>query len=489
MEVNMVKQLPERADFEHLKGQAKALLQSLRSGDAEALARAGEAQSSYRLADAQRIVAREYGFPSWTKLKRHVEGFADRRAAFWRALRGGDRDSVGALLDVDPSLLHSHDDEAFGAPVITIAAERDDRPLIDLLLDRGADVNARSTWWAGGFGAIDLASEATSQYLLSRGAKLTAHAAARLGYAKELREIVANNPDVVCERGGDGQYPLHFSKTPEIVDILVDAGAELDARDLDHVSTAAQFRIKEADVCRRLLERGATPDVYIALMLQDIPLLERLIDEDPECLSRMPTDPGNPMIPEAPGMPIYTYTIGLGRPFQVAQAFYKASASEVIERRSSPRLRLLSACWRGDEAAAKALADQVKDLSSKDMSILAEAAWTRRLKAVKLMLGLGFDPDATGVHHSSPLDRAAFHGFDDVIEAILPFGPSLTIENEFGGTPLSACVYGSLHSWRKDGNFARSVQLLLDAGSPKREKMRGSPEVNAVLEKHGITIG
>jgi len=50
--------LPERPDLGHLRQQAKDLL------------RAGEAE---RLADAQFLVARRYGFLSWPRLKRHVE--------------------------------------------------------------------------------------------------------------------------------------------------------------------------------------------------------------------------------------------------------------------------------------------------------------------------------------------------------------------------------------------------------------------------------
>lgn len=482
----MIKQLPERADLEHLKGQAKALLLSLRSGDADALARIGEQKSSYRLADAQRIVAREYGFPSWPRLKRHLEGAVDRRKAFFRALKGGDRGEVANLLDTDPGLIAAHDEDSFGAPPISVAAGRDDRQLIDLLLDRGADINARSNWWAGSFGALDTASPATSQYLLTRGAVLTAHAAARLGMATELRQIVLRHPEIVFERGGDGQFPLHFSKTPEIVDILVEAGAELDARDLDHTSTAAQFRIQDFDVCRRLVDRGASPDVYIAIMLDDAALLESLIDQDPECLSRTPLDSGNPMIPEAPGMPIYTYTIGLGRPFQVAGNHRKERAIRIIASHSSPVQRLLAACWNGEESVARELAPYVSELTPRDQAIIAEAAWGRKLTTVRLMLEIGFDPDATGVHHSSPLDRAAFHGFDDVIAEILKYGPSLSILNEFGGTPLTACAHGSIHSWRKDGNFAKSIELLLAAGSPHPVKAHGSPEVNAILQKHGI---
>ncbi|WP_035602292.1 ankyrin repeat domain-containing protein [Haloferula sp. BvORR071] len=413
----------------------------------------------------------------------------ENQAAFFRAIKSGDLGELLRLLEAEPALANAHAEECFGAVPIALAAERNDCAMIDLLLGHGAEVNGKSSWWAGGFGALDFAGEETARHLLAKGAHLTAHAAARLGWLDALKEILSTDPGAVQQRGGDGQFPLHYASTPEIVDLLVDAGADLEARDLDHVSTAAQTRIKDGAVCRRLLERGARPDIYIAVMLEDIPLLHRLIDEDPECLSRMPTDPGNPMIHRAPGLPIYTYTIGLGQPFQVALQHGKGLASQAIYDRSSPAQRLLIACWSGDADTARALAAHVKDLTAREQALLPAAAWERKLEVVRLMLELGFDADATGVHHSSALDRAAFHGFDDVVELVLRYQPSLTIKNEFGGTPLGACIFGSLNSWREDGNFPRCVEMLLEAGSSRPEKSQGSAAVNEVLLRYGIGIG
>ncbi len=262
----MSKQLPDNASLEHLKSQAKSLLAALQSNDAGAQARLVglPIEQPFQLADAQLVIAREYGFDSWSKLKRHVESATDRTKAFFAAIRAGDRTRVQALIAEDSALVRARDEDDFGAPPITVATYRNDLLMIDLLLVSGVDVNDRSNWWAGGFGPLDLASEETSLYLLSRGATLTAHAAARLGMANELAALIAADPTVVHARGGDGQYPLHFAKTPEIVDILVDAGADLDARDVDHEGTAAQHRILDAPVLRRLVQRGATQDVFTA---------------------------------------------------------------------------------------------------------------------------------------------------------------------------------------------------------------------------------
>ena len=62
----MSRELPEFPSLEHLKKQAKDLLH------------AGRAT---KLVEAQRLVAQDYGFPSWAKLKVHVESFAADRAS------------------------------------------------------------------------------------------------------------------------------------------------------------------------------------------------------------------------------------------------------------------------------------------------------------------------------------------------------------------------------------------------------------------------
>jgi hypothetical protein len=75
----VVKQLPIAPSLEFERKQAKALLRALRNGDVAALERlvathpkhrsaSAEAIAGLRLADAQLVIAREYGFASWPRL-------------------------------------------------------------------------------------------------------------------------------------------------------------------------------------------------------------------------------------------------------------------------------------------------------------------------------------------------------------------------------------------------------------------------------------
>jgi len=238
---------------------------------------------------------------------------------------------------------------------------------------------------------------------------------------------------------------------------------------------------------RRLIERGATPDVFIAVILDDADLLRRLLESDPEAISRRPLEPGNPWIPTAPGAHIYSYTIGNVALHQVATDHARESAYRLLWDKSTPGQRLAMVAWRGDrEAARKLLGDNpnlISSLGPEDRRMLPDAAWRRKTECVKLMLELGFDPNVRGGEASAAIDRAAFHGFDDVIDAILPYHPDLTVRNAYGGTPLGACIYGSMHGWRKDGDYPRSVRLLLEAGAIPPESIAGSPEVQAVLRE------
>jgi len=82
--MSALRPLPPRPSLEFERKEAKALLRLLRAGDTRALARARARHSTLpsspndlRLADAQLIIAREYGFASWPKLVRYF-GDLDR---------------------------------------------------------------------------------------------------------------------------------------------------------------------------------------------------------------------------------------------------------------------------------------------------------------------------------------------------------------------------------------------------------------------------
>ncbi|MEM6561311.1 MAG: ankyrin repeat domain-containing protein, partial [Planctomycetota bacterium] len=64
------KKLPVDPSLENLRKQAKQLLRGYQDGSPEAVTRVGRVftEKPVKLADAQHVVAVEYGFASWPKL-------------------------------------------------------------------------------------------------------------------------------------------------------------------------------------------------------------------------------------------------------------------------------------------------------------------------------------------------------------------------------------------------------------------------------------
>src|SRR5579862_3996242 len=88
--------LPVRPNLTQLRHQAKDLLRAARSGDAAALVRIRAVSGRLMLASAQLALARDFGFPSWRRLKDEVE----RR----EILNSRDTVRLTALLAAGPTL-------------------------------------------------------------------------------------------------------------------------------------------------------------------------------------------------------------------------------------------------------------------------------------------------------------------------------------------------------------------------------------------------
>ncbi|MGH9628136.1 MAG: hypothetical protein ACRD7E_07320 [Bryobacteraceae bacterium] len=158
--------------------------------------------------------------------------------------------------------------------------------------------------------------------MVQQGADQAVHVAARAGLADQVAEMLAKDPALRDAKGVDARTPLHCAGTVAVAALLLDHGARIDARDEDHHSTPAQWRIGESPVVARfLLERGAKADIFLAAALGDLPLAERLVAEDRGCLAhRIGKAPEFPPIGhEGRGGTIYQWTLHFNSyPHQVA---------------------------------------------------------------------------------------------------------------------------------------------------------------------------
>ena len=506
----MIKSLPSRPNLEQLKNQAKDLLKSLKSGHPDAMRRIrenhplGSAASEpgmnaaeLSLVDAQLVIAREYGFASWLKLKEHIDAVVldagDPMELFKQAFANHDADLFRRLLDRHPNLKARINEPvaAFDAPVITRVRTRE---MLEVLLDAGADLNARSQWWAGGFGLLDGASPELAAYAIERGAMVGVHAAARLGLTGKLHELIEADPGLVNARGGDGQTPLHFASTIEVARYLLDRGADIDARDVDHESTPAQYMVRERqEVLRFLIQRGCRTDVLMASALGDAERVRKHLDADPECVRVRVNCEHFPMINPRAGGTIYQWTLGWHvSAHEVARQFGHEDILRLLMDRSPADVKLIAAGWLDDESEVRSLLAENRDLaaglSEADRRQVAHAARNNNSAAVRRMLAAGLPVSALGQHGATPLHWAAFHGNVEMTREILRYNPPLEVHDaDFNLPPLGWGIYGSEHGWHcLTGNYAAAVEALIQAGAKLPEKTGGTDAVREVLERYGV---
>ena len=508
----MSKSLPPRPNLEQLKKQAKELLKSFKSGDAAALQRIRENHPDYSrsspseiravslpLHDAQLVIAREYGFASWPQLKERVESLAgagDPVEAITAAMKANDATLLEQVLERHPELKSRLNDpipgSAFGTTLLMIAVQRGNKEMVDVLLRAGADIKARSHWWAGSFGVLD-DDHGLASFLIERGAIVDAHAAARLGMFDKLKELVVADPQVVHTRGGDGQTPLHFTKSVKVADFLLDHGANIDALDIDHESTPAQYMIRDRqEIARHLVARGCKTDILMAAALGDIELVRKQLDADPKCIRTSVSEEYFPKQNPRAGGSIYIWTLGHHKTaHMIAREFGHEDVYRFLMERSPEELKLAQAAELGDEATFKALLtsrpDLTRTLSEDERRKVVNAAQNNNTNAVRMMLEAGWPVDARGQHGGTPLHWAGFHGNAEMAKIILRYNPPLEWKDkDFDAPPLGWAIHGSEHGWYcKTGNYAGTVEVLLEAGAKPPKKLEGTEAVKTILRRFG----
>jgi ankyrin repeat protein len=405
-----------------------------------------------------------------------------------QAFKNDDSVLIRKLLELHPEFRAKINEPIadFDSPAVTHVRSRE---MLDVLLDAGADLNTKSRWWAGGFGLLHQVEPDLASYAIQRGAFVDIHAAARLGLMDRVRELIASDPALVHARGGDGQTPLHFARSIEIAEFLLEQGAEIDARDVDHESTPAQWMVCERrEVAAFLVKRGCKTDLLMAAALGREDLVRHHLERDPDCIRIRVSNEYFPMINPRSGGTIYQWTLGwYVSAHDVAKQLGHERIRALLLDRSPADVKLAVAAWGGDEPAAKLLAQNpglVVSLSPADRRLLAHAARNNDLAAVRTMLRAGWPLHATSQHGATALHWAAFHGNAEMIREILHHHPSLECRDpEFNSTPLGWAIYGSEHGWHRDkGNYVASVGALLDAGAKvPEESATGTQAVKEVL--------
>ena len=344
----MHRDLPPFPNLNQQRNLAKTLLKAFASRDGDArqrfrehhprLAGASDAELDTfdcKLADAQLVIAREYGLASWPELVRTIDAQtslvdlspaqkaralledpflvthphhgedADQVRALWRTMRAAmadDRPAVLRELDQRPELVTL---EFFYAAPIIFAAKEGHTALVEILLDRGANPSCVG-WW--GEEPVLAMAEERGHHETARVIKRAIERGHAPDEASRLMELVegrdhdalqkhlAEATDAGALRDRSGTSALH--KAVELADatavgLLIEAGAHVDEPDgryhmrpIDWAIWQPNFsRVDHWDIVDQLAAAGATVTIEVAAARRDAARVHELVAADRDAVN------------------------------------------------------------------------------------------------------------------------------------------------------------------------------------------------------------
>ncbi|MYD51582.1 MAG: hypothetical protein F4W93_08865 [Dehalococcoidia bacterium] len=194
---------------------------------------------------------------------------AGARYGIQHTIRMGMLEETRELLDTDPSLLNGTKkvDPRWPEGEVPLVLAAGDRDIFNLLLERGADVNARDPQgYTPLMAARSMGNDTAVQALLARGVSQDIFGAIMDKDAERVRELLRDDP-TAANPVGEGPVPLIWAgrySDYEIIRMLLEAGAEPNVwRDVDHFGKTALDMVisyQEDDVVQLMLDHGADPE-------------------------------------------------------------------------------------------------------------------------------------------------------------------------------------------------------------------------------------
>ena len=405
------RRLPQQPSLEQLRKQAKDLLEQYRAGDPSTVAEVQYLERrpdplAFALNDAQRVLARTYGFASWPKLKAFVDGA--NIAHFLDAVKSGDLPLVRSLLAARPELVgidRAGNDEH---RALHYAVMRRDAPLVKVLMEAGADARKGIFPHRDATAALTLARDREYNEIvavieeeerLRREEMSCPNATVSLAQdeistailhgdsATAMRLLEADLSLIqACDR--NGATPLHLAAqqtNAELVEWLLERRASVRNQDiygftaLDRAALSADPRHGHAqrfpEIARLLLYHGAELTITAAVALADAARVGELVASDSGLLRQIGRDGG-----------LLTVAVRHGH-------------TEMV--------RLLLDL--GADVDERVMLEELEEPTLSWGMPLWYAALANRLDITRLLLDRGADPNANVYASGWPLSRAWGH--------------------------------------------------------------------------------
>lgn len=475
----MSRSLPERPNLDHLKNEAKALLKTLRAADAAA-----------KLTDAQRQLARDYGFPTWAKLREYVRSVGATAPEIvnqvLRALQGQDFTAARNLMAKHPALtLGSIHVQAAMAMFPAVKEQLTAHP--ELVNAKAGDPPATPLLYA----CFSPRYKEDFEFFLAETVKVLLAAGADPNTVDGQFGVPAlygvtgmhNAPHVarlLLEAGAnptDGESVFHAAEKyhVEALELLKEFGVQL-----NHVgewgNTPLYFLLRWYDMEKDelpakgldwLLTNGADPNVPCGKEQETSLQVAVRQGQRSRTIEKLLAHGANVNGRRADGATAWRLARRAGYD-EVARLLERAGATP---EPLSPADELLAACGRGDSAAARRLSTPavVASLAPSDQLLLNEAAAAGRASVVDACIAAGFDVDRVNDRGATALHEAAINGYREIVRSLLRAGADHRVKDpHHHSTAMGWAQFGADFVKNAEGRYEDTVRALLAAGAEVR---------------------
>ncbi|HEX3877019.1 MAG TPA: ankyrin repeat domain-containing protein [Bryobacteraceae bacterium] len=419
------RRLPSQPNLDQLRKQAKELLASYRAGESETVAEVERFERSpdpvnFALNDAQRILARAYGYESWPRLKAFIDGV--NAAELAAAVQSGDIERARKLLHARPELISKDLSESNEYRAIHFAVIRRDAAMTRFLMEAGSDARK----------GIYPHRDATTAYAIAR--------------EREYAEIVAVIEEVEGERRRELSCPnVTISPVQDQIGAAIRRG-----------DTAAAIRLLETDASlMRACDRAGANPLHLAAEEADLELMDWLLARGASVLKRDRDD----------HTPLDRAALAVDPRNDLLQTFPEV-ARRLIER--GAEITVNAAVALGDVGRVRqwiATDDSLPRQISPDGGLLTLAVKHAQIDVARLLLDLGADVDERitlpnveepTASWGMPLWYAALGNYVEIARLLLDRGADPNANVYASGWPLQ-------NAWNHPDGLLK--MLLLERGA------------------------
>ncbi|HEY3782408.1 MAG TPA: ankyrin repeat domain-containing protein [Fimbriimonadaceae bacterium] len=495
----MLKSLPEKANLDHLRGQAKDLLSSYRTGDSTAIARVvvqlpNKENRKISLHDAQRAVAKEYGFESWPKLVHHVDELNARRgitpaiAEQFISLAFSHRsEEIRKLLKLYPGLPRYNRETALVWGSLDFVRGKVSQT--EILGERG--------WTPIEYVAYSRVHQAfperyepletSAQYLLENGADPNSSHKGDGPDSPPLSALYGASGEsfhkgivkLLLEKGAnpnDGESIYHAAQyfQPEILQLLFDHGANISDKTKEwgntpifflcgHRPSDSQYETAVNGI-EWFLQHGADPNIT-SYNHQSTPLHAAAGLGGTRLVDILLAHKGDPNAKRADGRTPYEIALVTGNNY-AADALLKAGAKPTED----PKIEFLAAALASDKNKTDQLlkdhANLLEELSSEGGHVLVRLAELGNEKGVAALLAAGCPPNLLDDSKITPLHFASYTGRAGIVRLLLQAGAQTEIKDgSYNAPPLGWALHGLSFNPNPKGDYSGVIKALLGAGA------------------------